>query len=662
VLFRSVKLQESGARLATIPVGQGPAALALDVPRSRLYVLNRFDGTVSAIDTATDTELGRVAFYDPTPQIVKDGRPFLYDAHRSSVLGNVSCAGCHVDATMDTEAWDLGDPAGAMKTLDEPCNQGLSVSGTCSDWHPMKGPMMTQSLIGSVGTEPLHWRGDRENMTAFKAGFIGLLGVATPPSDAEMAKLEAFLGTIRFQPNPYRTWDDGLPTSIPGFAGDPQTGEMLFMTANLDAAGGTCVGCHSGPTGARGTLVSANVIQETQSLNVPQLSGIYKKRGLDFASTTNDRGFGFAHDGSADTIFDFLGRSEFTFAPGAAGDQQRRDLEAFVMAFPTDTHPAVGMQLTVDGTNDDAAGTVTWLANATGLADAGAVGVVAKGRSAGLARGWAYRPGTGTFQSDRATDVPTTTVVRRLGAAGSEVTFTVVPVATATRIGIDRDGDGFFDRDELDAGSDPADPQSVPASNPGDTDGDGVPDASDDCPTVADPAQSDADGDGLGDACDPCTGGSVLQSAKLKLARLGTPAGDEIVKVAGTLVVPATPALAPSTTGVRVLLVDGGGAGLLDLTIPGGAHWTSRGSTWTYRDAAGAAITKVKVRKKAGTSGKTTVNVVAKPVTVASPGAAAPPAVATVVLDPPNATTGLCATSAFGRCWSVKGGSAFKCR
>jgi hypothetical protein len=31
------------------------------------------------------------------------------------------------------------------------------------------------------------------------------------------------------------------------------------------------------------------------------------------------------------------------------------------------------------------------------------------------------------------------------------------------RVGVDRDEDGFFDRDELDAGSDPADPSSTPS-------------------------------------------------------------------------------------------------------------------------------------------------------------------------------------------------------
>jgi hypothetical protein len=49
-----------------------------------------------------------------------------------------------------------------------------------------------------------------------------------------------------------------------------------------------------------------------------------------------------------------------------------------------------------------------------------------------------------------------------------------------------------------------------------DADGDGIPDASDLCPTVFDPirpldrgAQPDADGDGLGDACDPCPFGAT---------------------------------------------------------------------------------------------------------------------------------------------------------
>ena len=37
-----------------------------------------------------------------------------------------------------------------------------------------------------------------------------------------------------------------------------------------------------------------------------------------------------------------------------------------------------------------------------------------------------------------------------------------MPPGSGLRIGIDRDEDGFFDRDEIDGGSDPADPGSTP--------------------------------------------------------------------------------------------------------------------------------------------------------------------------------------------------------
>jgi len=45
---------------------------------------------------------------------------------------------------------------------------------------------------------------------------------------------------------------------------------------------------------------------------------------------------------------------------------------------------------------------------------------------------------------------------------------------------------------------------SVDRAGAPDTDGAGIPDAADDCPTVADPMQRDRDGDGVGDACDVC--------------------------------------------------------------------------------------------------------------------------------------------------------------
>jgi YVTN family beta-propeller protein len=635
----------TGARLATIDVGAGPTGLALDEARSRLYVLNRFEGSVSSVDIANDLEFGRVSFFDPTPTVIKDGRPFLYDAHLTSQLGNFACAGCHVDATRDTEDWDLGDPAGALKTLDQPCNTGTGLSGTCNDWHPMKGPMMTQTLIGSVGTEPLHWRGDREDMAAFSVGFTGLLGADNPPTPGEMAKLEAFIATIRFQPNPHRTFTDGLPPSVPGFSGDPANGQTLFTNASLDQATTTCVTCHTMPTGAGAFLVSPNLLGDSQAINVPQLRDLYKKVGLDYTSQTNNRGFGFGHDGSFDTIFNFLKQSRFTFPAGAAGDAERRDLEAFLMCFPTDTHPAVGTQLTVDGANKGTAGVITELGDMTALADTGVVGIVAKGVVGGVARGYAYATGTGSFQSDRSSEVVSTTALRQGAAAGNEITFTVVPTATATRIGIDRDSDGFYDRDELDAGSDPADPASVPPA--GDGDGDGVADPLDNCPNDANANQHDADNDGLGDVCDPCTSPAPIVKPKLSLAKLAAPAGDETLTFSGKATVPVSPAIDPAGNGVRVLLTAAGGTSVLDVTVPGGLNWLAHPTSWSYRNKGGfSGITKVSIKTSPKTPGTLKIAIKGAHATLAVTPADLP-LTATVVIDVPMATTGQCAAETF---------------
>ena len=116
---------------------------------------------------------------------------------------------------------------------------------------------------------------------------------------------------------------------------------------------------------------------------------------------------------------------------------------------------------------------------------------MAKGLQDGLQRGYSY-VGDGVMQSDRQDETISTNDLRLASGNGAEVTFTVVPRGTEIRIGIDRDEDGFFDRDELDACSDPADSQSVP--NLDDDNGNGIPDGCD-CP-------ADLDGDGAIGAAD----------------------------------------------------------------------------------------------------------------------------------------------------------------
>ncbi|MFO0972861.1 MAG: hypothetical protein U1A27_05400 [Phycisphaerae bacterium] len=474
-----VRTNNTGTRLATINVGQGPSGLAFDGPRNRLYVLNRFDATLSIINAATDAEiLPRVPFFDPTPAVIKNGRPLFYDTHLTSMRGQVACASCHVDGRNDMQPWDAGDPAGSMVSFSETCNAGLPLIGACNDWHPMKGPLLTQTLFDLNAADPFHWRGDRHNLAAFSGGFPGFLA-SSPPSPAQMDLLDNFLLSLTSGPQPNRTITDGLPPTVSGYPGSPASGAALFAGPPIGGGAVRCTDCHSLPTGGGNTLISANLLNESQALKVPQLRDLYRRTGFSKSSLQDTRGFGYSHDGSFESIFEFLPGHFATFAAGAAGDAQRRDLEAFLVCFPTATHPAVGVQLTFDGANNNSPAALSLYATMLSLADSGAVGLVAKGRQLGIARGYAYLPGTDTFQSDRTIEAPHSSALRQSAAAGSEITFTVVPAGTQTRTGIDRDEDGYFDRDELDLCANPADAASIPGAIGADIDANGVVDSSD---------------------------------------------------------------------------------------------------------------------------------------------------------------------------------------
>jgi YVTN family beta-propeller protein len=259
----------------TIPVGEGPTGIAFDAGRGRVYVLNRFDASVAVINAATETVVATVPFFDPTPVQIKVGRKHLYDTHKTSGLGQASCAACHVDGRMDFLGWDLGDPAGQVKQLTGQ-NLGAGINGLSAGtttpafeaWHPMKGPMMTQTLQDIIGKEPFHWRGDRAGIEEFNPAFEGLLGDDVQLTAGEMQEFEDFLATIAFPPNPFRNFDNTMPATLdtgqvtpsrfgaaglPLPPGRPNVGLTRFRDTSgagrIDTGAFACVTCHTLPTG-----------------------------------------------------------------------------------------------------------------------------------------------------------------------------------------------------------------------------------------------------------------------------------------------------------------------------------------------------------------------------------------------------------------------------
>lgn len=493
---------EDLGRLDRIVVGNGPTGITMDPTGSHVYVLNRFDATVTVLDRVSRKEIGLLRLFDPTPHFIKDGRPLLYDTHLTSGLGHTSCNSCHIDGRIDQLAWDLGDPSGDMKAFNQSCDLDLP-DDNCEDWHPMKGSMTTQTLTGLNGTAPFHWRGDREDFAAFDHAFTSILGNDADGTPAEMAAMQAFLGSIANPPNPNRRLDGSLPDEILG--GDPTVGLDGFHFGELATI--QCIDCHSLPNGSMGMVISADLLQESQAMKVAQLSNMYEKQGMDKTSSQGSKGFGFQHDGSMGTLVEFFERPAFTFPNGAAGDQLRRDIVALMMCWDTGTHTGVGAQAQQGGASPDPIERRDLLVT---LALSGEVDLVVRMNLEGRDRGGVLLA-DGRIQTDVAAQVIGLEDLDALADPSMPVTYTLVPSGSGVRIGVDRDLDGFFDLDEILACADPADASSTPenAACIPDLNGDGRVDGSDIgllfaawgvCPDADCPA--DFTGDGLVDSED----------------------------------------------------------------------------------------------------------------------------------------------------------------
>ena len=439
-----IALNASGARIGRIEVGEGPTGVVINNTQNRAFVMNKFAGSISIINTRNLTQSSVTRFNDPTPLVIKRGRKFLYDTHLTSGTGHTSCASCHVDARTDRLSWDLGNPAGTLdevpgadKTTGAATGANLSVS-------PMKGPMLTQTLQDIMLHPRLHWRGDKGNLADFNPTFVDLMGRSSQFSGADMRALGDFLNTIHLPPNPYRNLDNTRPASIFLPDGSVATTSTFNALRGTNNTNNNCLGCH-----LRGGTRNAQSNSELgQAFVAPALSGFYDRLGywpnLANGSTS---GFGYFHDG-ADTIAgaaridnaefqtDMLAEILTLEGPGGplVGGERRQD-----------THAGVGQQLTINGTAT--AQQTSRLNSMINIARSSPhAALMARGNINGVQRGYF---GNGVnFQSDRQAEQVTSTQLLALASAGQAMTFTLVTEGTARRIAADTNGNGILDGDE----------------------------------------------------------------------------------------------------------------------------------------------------------------------------------------------------------------------
>ncbi|MCP3144523.1 hypothetical protein LXT23_45105 [Pyxidicoccus sp. QH1ED-7-1] len=480
--------------------GGGPTGVVLDEARGRLYVLTRFDNSVSVVNTTTKQEVAHLPMYSPEPASIIEGRPFLYDARRSSSHGDSSCGSCHIFGDFDSLTWDLGNPDGEVKANLNPVVPVLpefgpdGTFGQDTSFHPMKGPLATQSLRGMANQGPMHWRGDRtaadtapslqpnsgvyDEAAAFKEfnpAFMDLLGRSAQLTPEEMDKFTHFALQVMYPPNPIRNLDNSLTPR-------QQAGRDFFMETTSFFQG-SCESCHrvdvnanpgEGPfKGFFGTDGKSSFDAEPLFPKVPHLRNMYQKVGMfgagfPFGNSPADtflgdqvRGIGFNSDGAIPTLFHF--NSGFDFHPifnavgipdSPEGFAAKKNMELYMLAFESNLAPIVGQQVTLTASNAVVAGPRIDLLKAR--ADASECDLVAKGRVSGHDVGLLYL-GSGQFKLDRQAlpHVSDTAVRQGVAQHGGVLTYTCTPPGSGPRIGIDRDLDGVLDGDEGGTASSP---------------------------------------------------------------------------------------------------------------------------------------------------------------------------------------------------------------
>src|SRR5262249_12414561 len=162
--------------------------------------------------------------------------------------------------------------------------QGIPCNGC--EFHPMKGPMTTQTLRGMAPSGPMHWRGDRTGAStggdpldedlafkAFNPAFVGLLGHDTQLSPAHMLDFTNFILTVALPPNPIRALDD----SLANLTFSESQGSTFFNNTAVDGGLITCQQCHRNPFGTDGL---SSFEGEPQEFKIAHLRNLYQKVGM----------------------------------------------------------------------------------------------------------------------------------------------------------------------------------------------------------------------------------------------------------------------------------------------------------------------------------------------------------------------------------------------
>jgi YVTN family beta-propeller protein len=208
--------------IARIAVGKNPRGVAMSPDGKRLYVANRMDDSLSAIDTVSNKSMRTIDLGGPKNiNGLRHGEQ-IFTTSRYAFQGQFSCANCHIDSTFDGLTWDLEPDGFGKDIVDNRLIEDLS------------------------GTEPFKWNGGNPSMAQEcgpRTEMYFYRSQSYTPDD--LTDLVDYIYSLPTRPNRFRLPDGQLsPAQERGKA-------IFYRKANKFGKAipeaNQCAYCHSGP-------------------------------------------------------------------------------------------------------------------------------------------------------------------------------------------------------------------------------------------------------------------------------------------------------------------------------------------------------------------------------------------------------------------------------
>ena len=237
---------------ARIPVGHNPRGLVLSPDGKHLYVANRLDDSISAIDTKSDKVVSTIDLGGPNNiDALRRGERLFYTAD-FAFQGQYGCSNCHLDATIDGLQWDL-EPDGFGKDIVD-----------------------NRSLENLAGTEPFKWNGGNPDMpTECGPRTEKFFFRSQSFTQQQLTDLVTFVYSLPYRPNRYRLANGDLSPA-------QERGKAIFERTQTKRGmpipdANQCTYCHSGPKFTNQKQIDVGTGKQTDRspvIDVPQLPNV----------------------------------------------------------------------------------------------------------------------------------------------------------------------------------------------------------------------------------------------------------------------------------------------------------------------------------------------------------------------------------------------------